>query len=276
LTADGGCVLLGHSDTYYALRLDSNGHPIWQNPYQETDQSSDPDAIIPLDNGNFAFFGDSYSSGDFGWLLTVNGSEGSVIVDTEYGSNVFDEIYSGIQDRSSGYFLCGGNATASNYSAFTVARSDSAGHLKWRKSFGDGFAYGACLHDQTLVVVGEADDNVQQTYRLWVMYLDTNGNSTSYRQSPSAGAAVQMNSGFEDVVVYPNPVVRLNPSISISASGEVEEAEIVDVLGVTLSKTDFSADQTHVLLQLGSLPAGPCLLRIKTSVGVFEKVLIVK
>jgi len=190
LTSDGGCILTGHTEVNgqehtWAVRVDSNGVPMWMKLFDSSaNESTSPYRIQPTREGGFAIFGFASSSTNAWLRLLVIDSAGNVLIDKRYGSGDYG-AFSGIQCSDGGYMIAGYVATNTTEKA-VVVRADAKGKQLWLKEYdglGLAWAYDVFERKSQFVVIGGTSPTATTASQLWVLYIDSNGTKVDYDTS---------------------------------------------------------------------------------------------
>lgn len=156
-THDGGFILAGttrNSDTsnedIYIIKIDKNGHKIWDVKYgwPHTDVIR---SVIPLSDG-YLFAGEIWDYGlyDSDIYLLKTDLFGNKIWDNLYGTNSREIGFKAISFASGGYLLLGHTRGYENAGDIILIKTNEAGDEIWRNTFGSEFDdYGLDLIQNT-------------------------------------------------------------------------------------------------------------------------------
>jgi len=192
-TPDGGYILgattsfSGHgSNDYLVLKLSSQGGLEWQRTYgaQGVDVCR---CVIPSRDGGYVALGESFirglSGGDI-WILKLT-SSGDVEWQYAYGSDL-DEDAASIDQASDGGYLVGGTRIkrgqtySESYYDFWVLKIDSAGTIKWQKTYTLGqwniLKQVRATPDGGWIALGHASGQAETAWsKMWVLKLNSQG-----------------------------------------------------------------------------------------------------
>ncbi|HVK37208.1 MAG TPA: T9SS type A sorting domain-containing protein [Candidatus Kapabacteria bacterium] len=153
ITRDGGVILLGHTDQggyekYWVVKVDSAGVIEWQKVYGSGAAYHDsPYKVLETDDGNFAFFGGSYSPNQgtgTAWLLVID-PVGNILVDQHYGNTSAESFtWAGRQTSDGGYVLAGYTTYRTRgQTDMYIVKTDASGAVEWEEKYGGtGYDYG--------------------------------------------------------------------------------------------------------------------------------------
>jgi hypothetical protein len=277
-TSDGGLIVSGTIDTFqnrhtWITRLgfgdtpdslsNSNSRTLWTHLYVYTKGVQDaPNKIVQTQNG-FAVFGFLYRAG---MRLLLLDSLGNTISDTSYGTDT-TACYSGTVTSDGGYVFVG--QSAQGWSSFGSSRAfamktDRDGHVQWSKAFEAG--KGTICHDVferngVMVLAGETEFN--DTSKLWMIYLDLDGNQVSYEGKPLASA--ENATASNGVRIFPNPIP--SGAAQLSVSGDITEVLLLNSLGEPVWRHQTDATTTAPI-DVSALAPGMYIVRIRTAKGV--------
>lgn len=193
-TQDGSYVLAGATngsmDFYsaYIVKTDSNGNELWNQSYG-TNVFDILGAIQQTSDGGFILGGFSYTkefSQDI--LLIRTDSNGNVIWHKTYGGTPSERLMSVLETDDKGFIVGGITETNSNQGDYLLMKVDSAGNLKWNKSFGGPLSEcnfdwpGACSLIQTsdggFAFIGNTKSfSKAGGFDIWLIKTDANGNA---------------------------------------------------------------------------------------------------
>ncbi|HZK76587.1 MAG TPA: T9SS type A sorting domain-containing protein [Candidatus Kapabacteria bacterium] len=287
LTSDGGCVLAGHTtvngqEHTWAVRVDSNGVPIWKKLFDSTAAMSEsPYRVVETREGDFAIIGGTQSSTASRMRLLVVDSNGNKLIDKLYGTG-YSWSQSGIQCSGGGYVLIGYYSTNTTQNALVV-RTDAKGNIKWQQQYsGEALAAGYDLfqrNDDQFVLIGATAPNANVNYSdLWVLYIDSNGAVTNYDTAASSVSAE--GSIATSLSIFPNPLLSSEGSATIMSSQPVNHVEIFDALGqeVRAISSPHSTTMTWDAKDAmgNSVPSGVYFVRAITASGTVGAKLVIR
>ncbi len=201
ISSDGNLLIAGSTETvdnsyqFYALKLNMAGDTIWTRTYggQSWDLCR---KAVALDDGGFALFGQTFSSGSGDFFLVRIDSEGDTLWTKTYGGSGLESGEAIDVPADGGYFLAGytesfGAGKADMY----VIKTDENGDTLWTKTFGgaeDDFCYGiGATADSGYVMVGGTYSNTAGVSDMviqkegadltWVQYASFAGEGGAYR-----------------------------------------------------------------------------------------------
>jgi RHS repeat-associated protein len=180
----------------WIIKFDDNGNILWEMTIggEEDDYFR---SVHELPNGNFLVGGYSNSgaggnkqSGNFGgfdyWLLEVDPSSSTIVLDKNYGGERDDIMSAAIETNNKGHYLMGGysestagtgNKSAANYGGhdYWVIEVDPGGSIQWDQS------YGGIYDDRLkkLINVGADGEYALAGYSNSPISLKGQGNKTS-------------------------------------------------------------------------------------------------
>jgi len=187
-TADGGYIVAGctgsfgvGSDDLWIVKLDSEGHVVWEKSYGGP--GSDCAASVrQTEDGGYIVAGGTSSFGagssDF-WLLKLDGS-GNVTWEKAYGGTGYDYVTSLGQTSDKGYIMAGYTSSFGvTNSGMWIIKVDENGVITWQKTYGGtGYDYAESItqtQDGGYIVAGETTSFGAGNYDLWIIKLDENG-----------------------------------------------------------------------------------------------------
>jgi hypothetical protein len=151
-TVDGGYMIAGRTDSFrpgdynydvWLIKLNGDGHIMWQKIYQEGDARS----IVQTIDGGYVVAGSTYSSLSAGmedvWILKLT-SEGDISWQKSYGK-VYGDSASSIQqtdddgdgEKDDGYIVAGASVSLLGpYYDFWVLKLNSNGDVIWQRTYG--------------------------------------------------------------------------------------------------------------------------------------------
>ena len=213
-TADGGYIIAGSTNSingdvivnhgrmdYWIVKLDAKGKIVWQKTFGGSEDEEARSIEITSDGGYIAA-GYSYSiDGDISkrdstglpdyWVVKMD-KDGNLQWEKSYGGSLRDNAESIHQSKDHGYFVAGyseskdGDVTGNHGGDdYWVVKLDSAGNLKWQKSYGgssDDLTYSSDLtNDGGLIVAGYSDSpdgdviGNHGNVDFWVIRIDSAG-----------------------------------------------------------------------------------------------------
>jgi hypothetical protein len=139
-------------------------------------QTSDGGYIVAGYTGSFGAGGRDF------WVIKLD-SSGNITWQKTYGGYNHDEAYSVQQTSDGGYIVAGYTYSFGVGSHdFWVIKLDSSGNIIWQKTYGGTGVDTAQSIQQTLdggyIVTGTTTSFGAETYKFWVIKLDSNGNVT--------------------------------------------------------------------------------------------------
>lgn len=193
---DGGVVAAGRTSSFGAkgadgwiLRLDGDGHVLWQKRYGGTGDDLLA-SIRETTDGDFIAIGETNSfSGDVlnydYWILRLDPS-GAIRWEKTYGSDGWDTGYAIEHTSDAGFVavgevdaLAGGRDMTTDSSNAWVLKLDMSGNIVWQAAYGglrdDTATSVAETPDGRYVVAGDSDSWTQEWADLWVFKLDRSG-----------------------------------------------------------------------------------------------------
>lgn len=162
---DGGFILAGttrnaqtSSEDIYIIKIDKNGHMIWDIVYgwQHTDVIR---SVIPLSDG-YLFVGEIWDYGlyDSDIYLMKTDLSGNRIWDKLYGTNSREIGFKVISSVNGGYLVMGHTRGYENAGEIILIKTNETGEEIWRNTYGSEFDdYGLDLKqndDGTVLIVG--------------------------------------------------------------------------------------------------------------------------
>ena len=189
--ADGGFLVLGHSDSYtngcrdfLAYKLDAAGNKLWRKNYggEWTDHGY---SVQQTADGGYILAGDSESYANGGWdflLYRVDGS-GAKLWRKNFGGSQSDTAIAAQQTTDGGFIVAGltnsYGPTLGMWHDFLVYRLDAAGNKLWRKNYGGTYCDHAFSVQQTtdggFIVAGDSENYTHGHCDLLVYKLDAAG-----------------------------------------------------------------------------------------------------
>ena len=187
---DGGYAFVGvletletNSEDLWFVKLDSTGNMVWQEVY------GGPDAdrgrrVIPCSDGCYLLAGYTQSYGNGGWdgyVIKVDAS-GYVVWDSTYGDESNDYIFDAIAGEDGSYIMAGAKTSLSDgVLDFWVFQIDSLGNVEWETTlhrFNQDQARAIIKSSNGgYFVAGHSDRKLDQPLDIWLVKLDTNGDS---------------------------------------------------------------------------------------------------
>jgi len=182
--SDGGYVLVGYTGSYlssdvWLVKTNASGYMEWNKTYRQTDENC-AYSVVQTSDGGYAFVGWTgfYAVRDL-WFVKTN-STGNIVWKRTFGGTDSDEGRSLVQTSDGGYALAGYTKSfgVGDYD-FWLIKTDSAGNMKWSKTYGGtnwDIAYGLvqtvdggyALAGATLSYgIGDAD--------FWLVKTDSSG-----------------------------------------------------------------------------------------------------
>jgi hypothetical protein len=187
-TSDGGYVLTGYafssSESNYGLclvKVDSSGTMLWTRMYEISDRFNGGSLICSSD-GEYVVAGYVWLSDVLGWdvnLVKLNTSGDLEWSRTYNEAGSFDRAYS-VAQATDGGFLIGGDTNSTGSMDFLLIKTDNAGNMQWRKTYGGTGMDVAFSLIQTVdgcsVLAGETDSYGNGSTDFWLVKTDADGN----------------------------------------------------------------------------------------------------
>ncbi|WP_457754193.1 hypothetical protein [Thermococcus sp.] len=189
ITPDGGIIAVGVTSSFgagnndvWVIRLNREGQVLWQKTYGgKGDDTGYAVAVTPEGEFIIAASTNSFGSGDYDfWLLKLD-KHGNIKWEMTYGGEYGEGAMDVALMPNGDIIVVGytGSFGAGNFDVW-ILRLDSAGNLKWQKSYG-GFGEDIALavdiiKSADIVVTGYTTSFGAGGEDGWVLYLDGNGN----------------------------------------------------------------------------------------------------
>jgi uncharacterized delta-60 repeat protein len=213
VTADGGYVMAGYSDSFngppsqgdaWVVKLNADGTIAWQKTYGDGGDTVDVGKVIQqTSDGGFILAGRTASFGagndDF-WILKLNGS-GAISWENTYGGSAFDEP-NAIQETADGGFIVTGRTYSYGEGLFDtwVLKLNADGTVDWEKTYGESsndVAYDIQeTADGGFIVVGYTDSFGAGAGD--ILLLKLNGDGTVAWQKTYGGTALDYAVSIEE------------------------------------------------------------------------------
>jgi len=189
LTADGGYLLTGHTNSWGAggydvnvIKTDSLGNLQWNKTYGGAGQDRAYGAIRTSDGGYaLAGYTDSYGAGLTDYYLIKIDFAGNMQWNKTYGGTNGDNAFAVVQTSDGGYALAGGQLSfgAGNHDYWLV-KTDSTGNMQWNKTYG-GPDTDICrslikASDGGYALAGFTNSSGNGGFDVWLVKTDVNGN----------------------------------------------------------------------------------------------------
>lgn len=198
--SDGGIVVAGHTQSYYAdgsnppahakkemwiIKLDQDGNVKWQKLYGTKNGSDGANAIVRVQGGYVVCgFTSSYSAGGAGdydaWIMKLD-ADGNPLWSRTAGGPKFDQT-NAVMETASGDILAAGETTAATENGstdFYVLRYDKDGHFKWSRTYGyAGFERARAMvetAEENFIIAGYSDSIGAGNKDAWLVKIDSNG-----------------------------------------------------------------------------------------------------
>lgn len=188
MTPDGGYILLGvEVPTPYdflLMKTDAGGNLSWSKNF---DNAGNPDFGLSVDTTNDGGF-------ILGGWTGANGTDILVIKTDGSGNESWRKFFGGAgeeqahcirQTSDGGYIIAGytNSIGAGDHDAYFI-KTDASGNLSWEKTYGgaplDKAHYIEQTKDGGYIAVGETETAVPGNKSLWLLRMDSNGDTTAY------------------------------------------------------------------------------------------------
>jgi len=142
-TSDGGCVLTGHSDSSFTIKLSSSGSLIWKKKYSGPYDNASFNSLYQTSDGFFIAAGYNFSSFYIkGYAMKVD-SIGNLIWERQYETNG-DMKFGTIIETNDGKYLLSGRIYEQNIGQAYLLKIDTSGTIVWEKKFQINNSYTTC------------------------------------------------------------------------------------------------------------------------------------
>ncbi len=189
LTADGGFILAGYTESFtsiardlYLVKTDSLGNMVWQ-AIIGGEQEEEGYAVQQTADGGFVAAGhtQSYGAGDFDAYLVKTDAQGNVVWQATYGGLLGDYARSVALTSEGGYVLGGWAESFGSSDDFYLVVTDSGGNLVWQNHYGGpGQDIGYCVRqtaDGGFILGGGSESfSLDQDRDFYVVKTDASGN----------------------------------------------------------------------------------------------------
>lgn len=281
-TPDNGLIVAGFSNSFsegydgWALKLDENGHVVWQKSYGRPYTSPCWEGSCPIDeiletvgltlDGGYVMAGKADVSGEPApWVLKLD-ANGNVIWQKTYAElNISGEVRT-IQPMSDGSYIVAGNIDGSGSQAIWIAKLDASGNIIWQSAYIDEKAYSNTGKATVYSIQQTTDDGyilVGETYNLY--YLDSYNNAFILKLD--ANGALEWSKSFADITEGFRSVCQTADGDYIAAGGIIPPGKLL--LVKIKSNGEISWQKTysdHVGLDITSTPDGNYLVVTESSI----------
>jgi len=211
-SSDGGIVIAGHTQSYYAdgstppahakkdlwiIKLDRDGNVKWEKLYGARNGSDGANSIVQCQGGYvLCGFTASYGSSGVGdydaWTMKLD-ADGNTLWSRTAGGDKFDQANCVIE-ADSGVILVAGETTTDSGNGstdFYVICYDTDGGRKWSRTYGStGFERARAIvetPDHNFILAGYTDSTGAGDKDAWLVKIDPTGNVLSAQTFGGAG-----------------------------------------------------------------------------------------
>jgi len=192
LTADGGCIIAGHTDSFgagaydaYLVKLDDQDQVTWAQTYGG--KASDyANAVAQTGDGGFICAGltKSLGSGKYDAYLIKTGPNGNLEWEKTYGGDGDDRAFSVRQTADGGFIVAGyTDSKGAGEDDVYLLKTDARGELVWERTFGgeldDRARYVTSAPKGGFLVVGYSvsfAEGKELSADIYILKIDGDGN----------------------------------------------------------------------------------------------------
>jgi len=195
--SDGGFLVIGQTESFgngaWVIRTDSDGRERWNRTFGKRGTDSF-NAAVELRGGGFALAGtsDAFSTkGQGAWLVRID-AQGTELWNRTFGGDVLDYAQSVAENPRGGLVIAGVTNSESGLLADALLiRTDSAGNLIWKKTFGGSGADEArsvvVTRQEEIIFTGSSFSPGLTIDDFWVVKIDAEGNEIWNRKVAGKG-----------------------------------------------------------------------------------------
>jgi regulation of enolase protein 1 (concanavalin A-like superfamily) len=195
--SDGGFLVIGQTESFgngaWVIRTDSDGRERWNRTFGKRGTDSF-NAVIEMRGGGFALAGtsDAFSNkGQGAWLVRID-AQGTELWNRTYGGDVLDYAQSVAENPRGGLVIAGvTNSESGQLADALLIKTDSAGNLIWKKTFGGSGADEArsvvVTRQEEIIFTGSSFSPGLTIDDFWVVRIDAEGNERWNRKVAGKG-----------------------------------------------------------------------------------------
>lgn len=290
-TTDGGFIISGDSifrqeewdyiPCMSLLKLDRSGNMEWGNPFGNASLGS-AFSVHQTKDGGYIFTGDSiaikskYEHSHYALVAKLTSS--GKIEWKYYGKE--NSAAQSIITSSGNVYISTGNCIDGEYGLNVLLFClDKNGNEKWVRSYGNAeqWEYASSVAetaDGGLVVAGQTESSGAGLYDIWIMKLDSDGNSEpTHHSNPGKNNKISLK------LIYPNPVCQSATIITDLSESAETSLTICDIYGreiETIFKGKLPAGESRLGWSRKNLASGMYLICLSTRNSVISDQFILK
>jgi hypothetical protein len=187
-TADGGYIVAGETWSFgpeganvYLIKTNASGKESWVRTYGGTGNDHG-DSVQETDDGGYIVAGDtdSFGAGEYDFYLVKTNSAGDTLWTRTFGTSLYESARAVRQTNDGGYIIAGYADRRDMHTDVYLVKTDSAGYLKWSKTYGgadDDYGYSVQqTMDGGYTVAGKTKSFGAGDYDAYLIRTDAEGN----------------------------------------------------------------------------------------------------
>ncbi len=195
--SDGGFLVIGQTESFgkgaWVIRTDADGRELWNKTFGKSRMDSF-NAAVEMRGGGFALAGasDAFSSrGQGAWLVRID-AQGTELWNRTFGGEVLDVAQSVVEYPYGGIVIAGVmNTESGSLTDALLIRTDTAGNLVWKKTFGGSGSDEAlsvvATRQGEIIFTGSTFTTGLKADDFWVVKTDAEGTEVWNRKFSQKG-----------------------------------------------------------------------------------------